>query len=59
MLFLNYRATDFQKTTFSIHKNILPLLNFSGKRKYYRELISYEQCKLARIINKGSWAVVS
>ena len=47
------------KRTLSIHKNILPLLNFPGKRKYYRELISYEQCKLARIINKGSWTVVS
>ena len=29
------------------------------KRKYYRELISYEQCRLARIIGKGGWTVVS
>ena len=42
-----------------IHKNILSLLNFLGKRKYYRELISYEQCRLARIISKSGWVVVS
>ena len=41
------------------HKNILYFTKFSGKRKYYREFISYEQCRLARIISKGGWAVVS
>ena len=40
-------------------QNILSFTKFSGKRKYYRELISYEQCRLARIISKGGWAVVS
>ena len=69
-LFLNYKATNFQKkkkkivlNTYHllliiIHKNILPLLNFLGKRKYCRELITYEQYRLARIISKGSWIVV-
>ena len=32
---------------------------FFRKRKYYRELISYEQCRLARIISKSGWVVVS
>ena len=41
------------------HKNILSFTKFSGKRKYYREFISYEQCRLARIISKGGWTVVS
>ena len=69
-LFLYYKATDFQKTIFiilntyhllllTIHKNILHLLNFLGKRKYYRELISYKQCRLAKIISKGGWTIVS
>ena len=40
-------------------QNILSLTKFSKKRKYYRELISYEQYRLARIISKGGWAVVS
>ena len=72
-LFLNYKAIDFQKKKkkkkfilntyhlllLTIHKNTLPLLNFLGKRKYYRELIFYEQYRLARIISKGGWTVVS
>ena len=40
-------------------QNILSLTKFYGKRKNYRELISYEQCRLARIISKDGWTVVS
>ena len=69
-IILNYKATDFQKQFYYCSKhlpsiasyysqNILSLTKFSGKRKYYRELISYEQCRLARIISKGGWTVVS
>ena len=67
--FLIRKLQTFQKQFFflntyhllllTIHKNILPLLNFLGKRKYYREPLSYEQCRFARIISKGDWAVVS
>ena len=69
--FLNKKAVDFSKTIFyclkhlpSIvsyysQKKILSFTKFSGKRKYYKELIFYEQCRLARIINKSGWAVVS
>ena len=57
-LFLNYKVTELSKTIFiivlntyhqlllTIHKNILFFTNFFRKRKYYRELISYEQCRL-------------
>ena len=41
------------------HKNILSFTKFYGKRKYYKKLISYEQCRLTRIISKSGWAVVS
>ena len=37
----------------------ISFIKFSRKRKYYRELISYEQCRLARIISKSGWAIVS
>ena len=66
------KATHFQKTIiiiivlntyhlllFTTHKNILSFTKFYGKRKYYRELISYEQCRFVRIISKGGWTVVS
>ena len=67
--FLNYKAADILKTIFYFKhlpsiasfylQNIISLTKIFGKRKYYRELISYEQCRLARIINKGGWVVVS
>ena len=40
-------------------QNILSFTKFSGKRKYYKELISYEQCRLAGISSKSGQAVVS
>ena len=52
-LFLNYKATNFSKTTFYYPKHLSSIASYysqkyfifykiSGKRKYYKELISYE-----------------
>ena len=42
----------------TFHKNILFFTLFSRKRKYYKELLSYKQCRLTRITNKGGCAIV-
>ena len=46
-------------STASYYSQNISFTEFSRERKYYRELISYEQCRLTRIISKGGLTVVS
>jgi len=51
-IFIVLNTDTYHVLLFTVHKNILSFTKFSEKRKYHRELISYEQYRLTRIISK-------